>query len=373
MKTFNGFVLSEVNLSLDDIFKRDNRQRFIQLATSGKLINDKEETLPALDKNDSLIKHLESNYLKTKELSGLMKSSFGKTLGGLKIDKGANGFSGGRGSSPEPSGAEWEEIICCAYNMLAHKIDQGSAISKAGITGWKDKFDDYLPKGIEIVKNTFGDSPNNTMEHYGAGNSPLTKGWDKFFIDATGKSAPSPTRTPKTDMYIGKQHISLKKQGGSQLMSGGKAETLATLSFAYASVSDKVKTKKLDDAWDKLTKQIKTDFTKVKLPPSQTITKIKKDIKKEKKSKLLTLVKDSLKQNDLMTNAIRSILETPEVNRAVVREAMTGENKFKDSLPVSTHMMIFNSGGFGEYKAIDNKLVYHFDSERGLNVMHTFQ
>ena len=67
-------------------------------------------------------------------------------------------------------------------------------------------------------------------------------------------------------MYIGNQHISLKKYGGSQLMSGGQAETLATLAFAYEAVSPKVKTKALDDALKKLVTDIEKDFISFKLP-----------------------------------------------------------------------------------------------------------
>ena len=50
-------------------------------------------------------------------------------------------------------------------------------------------------------------------------------------------------------------------------MSGGQAETLATLAFAYeARVSPKVKTKALDDAWKKLVTDIEKDFISFKLP-----------------------------------------------------------------------------------------------------------
>ena len=87
------------------------------------------------------------------------------------------------------------------------------------------------------------------MEHFGSGSAKLNPRWDKYFIDATGKSAPSTTRIPKTDMYIGNQHISLKKAGGSQLMSGGKAESLATLAHVYDKIPSSVKTKEFNQAW----------------------------------------------------------------------------------------------------------------------------
>ncbi len=39
-------------------------------------------------------------------------------------------------------------------------------------------------------------------------------------------------KTPKTDLIYGKQKISLKKSGGSQLMSGGQAESISTFEAA---------------------------------------------------------------------------------------------------------------------------------------------
>ena len=112
--------------------------------------------------------------------------------------------------------------------MQSKNVDADKAKELAGVTkSWKDKFDPYLKTGHEIVKSAFG-RPSGIMEHFGSGSAKLTKGWDQYFIKTTGKPAGGPTKTPKTDMYIGKQHISLKKYGGSQLMSGGKAETLAT-------------------------------------------------------------------------------------------------------------------------------------------------
>jgi len=57
-------------------------------------------------------------------------------------------------------------------------------------------------------------------------------------------------------MMLANANISLKKYGGSQLMSGGKAETLATLGFAYDNTPDSIKTQAFDKAWKKLNNNI---------------------------------------------------------------------------------------------------------------------
>jgi len=267
-----------------------------------------------------------------------------------------------------PSGAQWEEIICVAYNMKSKGVDQANAIELAGIKKWNDKFNPFIPQGESIVAGAFGSSPKGVMEHHGSGSADLTKGWDDYFIQTTGKSAPSPTKTPKTDMYIGKQHISLKKQGGSQLMSGGKAETLATLAFAFNNVSSNIKTKEFSKAWDQMTNDILDKFITTKLPPKTTVTMVKKDIKAGKKDSFTNLVSQTLSDNNVMTDTISNLLQGKEIKEAVVFEAMTGNNKFNNPLPKSTHMMIFNSKGFGKYTPIDSKLVSHYASKTSFNI-----
>jgi len=268
----------------------------------------------------------------------------------------------------KPSGAEFESIICAAYNMKSKGIDKESAVKLAG-TEWKaDKFDAWLNVGQEIVKNAFGDKPSGKMEHYGAGTADLTDEWDSFFLKATGKKAGASTKTPKTDMYIGNQHISLKKYGGSQLMSGGKAETLATFMMAYDNVPTKVKTKKLDKAWNKLVQDIEKDFVTFSLPKGGQITDYKKAIKAGMRDKMTDWVKDKLEKQTIMTEVIRDILMTPEVNLEVVREAMTGNKKFKDKLPIANYIMKFDEVGKSEYVKIDDSYTKKVASQTKFNI-----
>jgi len=268
----------------------------------------------------------------------------------------------------KPSGAEFESIICAAYNMKSKGIDKESAVKLAG-TEWKaDKFDAWLNVGQEIVKNAFGDKPSGKMEHYGAGTADLTNEWESFFLKATGKKAGASTKTPKTDMYIGNQHISLKKYGGSQLMSGGKAETLATFMMAYDNVPTKVKTKKLDKAWNKLVQDIEKDFVTFSLPKGGQITDYKKAIKAGMRDKMTDWVKDKLEKQTIMTEVIRDILMTPEVNLEVVREAMTGNKKFKDKLPIANYIMKFDEVGKSEYVKIDDSYTKKVASQTKFNI-----
>lgn len=372
MLSFKQFLvkpqtISEGKITAADIFKRDNKKSFIDKAIKGELLDVTGNKIPKIPENSDLITFLNATNVADREVNEKIKSAFGKSLTALAIDKNLNGFS--KGGSGEPSGGEWEKIICCAYNMLSKNVDREAAIKLAKIDKWKPAFNHHLPIGLEIVKSTFGNTPKGVMEHYGESTANLTKEWDSYFISTTGKPATGPTRTPKTDMYIGSQHISLKKAGGSQLMSGGKAEALATLAFAYESIPKKIKENAFVKSWNSLTNQIEKDFINMNLPSGKTIKSIKKEIELNVKDKIVDSVRIAIDKHDEMTKTLREILSQPEVNKAIIFEAMTGKNKFKEKLPVASHMMKFSSDySRGNYEIIDERLIDKYASKTTFNI-----
>lgn len=265
-----------------------------------------------------------------------------------------------------PRGAEFENIICAAYNMKSLNQDKEKAIASAE-TQWKPLYDEWLEVGSKIVDNSFS-SPKGTMKHFGASSAPLTDTWESYFIKTTGKKASASTKTPKTDMYIGDQHISLKKYGGSQLMSGGKAETLATFAHAYNAVPYKEKSKTLDEAWNKLSDDIERDFVTFKLPKGGRINDFKSAIKEGVDDKLTNWVKDKLQKQTVMTEGLRDLLNNEAVNKEVVREAMTGNAKFADSLPKANYIMKFDEEGNSKYIKIDEKYTSYVASQTQFNI-----
>ena len=266
----------------------------------------------------------------------------------------------------KPTGAEFENIICAAYNMKSLKQDKKRAISSAQTT-WKPNFDDWLDVGEKIVSVSFP-RPKGTMKHFGSGSASLNSEWDSYFIKTTGKPAGASTKTPKTDMYIGKEHISLKKYGGSQLMSGGKAETLATLAAAYENLPKNIKSKALDDSWNSLTDQIEKEFVEFKLPEGGRINNFKTAIDAGVDDQMTNFVKDRLIKQKELTTTLAKLLNTKEVNKEVVREAMTGNMKFKESLPKATHILKFDENGKSNYVKIDDKYVDYVASQTSFNI-----
>lgn len=287
----------------------------------------------------------------------------------LLLGKGTVGKKAGAGN---PGGAEWEGIIVAAYNMKTQNTDLNNAIKLGEISKWDNKkLSPWLPVGKKIVDNAFKRS-SAKMTHYGSGSGTIKDEWNKIFIDMTGRGAPASTKTPKTDMYIGKQHISLKKKGGSQLMSGGKAEALATVTFAYNNMPTKLKTRSVNKVLNELKSDIEKEFTKVKLPAGKGIGAIRKDIQGGTRSQFLkkmkTILTKSDKAHDKMTSAIRQLTEIPEFKNNMVKEAMTGKNKFSDNLSVATHLLVFNENGNAKYTKIDDSYIKQVGMKTKFNI-----
>ena len=169
-------------------------------------------------------------------------------------------------------------------------------------------------------------------------------------------------------MYIGNMHISLKKYGGSQLMSGGQAESLATFAAAYDKIPSNVKSKSLDEGWKNLTERVEKEFTKFKLPKGTRINNFKDAIKAGVKDDITNFIKDQLNKQSEMTKALQDLFSTPEVQKEVVREAMTGNQKFAESLPISTHVMKWDEKGNSKNVKIDDSYVSYVSSKTSFNI-----
>lgn len=293
--------------------------------------------------------------VKSFDLDQYKADNFDKRPSAKKLDLGQGSINSSGG---ELKGDEWEVVICVCYNMRSKRVSLEEAKKLAGVDkSYKSKYDGALEVGFQLVDNAFR-NPTGVMEHFGSGSTKLTSAWDDYFIKHTGKSAQATTRTPKTDMYIGNERISLKKAGGSQLMSGGPAESLATLAFVYEALPQSMKTAEFQKTWNSLEKDIETKFTKVKLDKGKSTTDIKRDIKSGIKNEATQAIGEALVGHQGMQTAIRSIFESKEATKLLVKESMTGQNKFADKRAIASHIMVFDPDtGKASYKEIDDKLL----------------
>ena len=121
-----------------------------------------------------------------------------------------------------PSGAEYESIITVGYNQglppysLKNATDPG-AYKK--VYKWLNK-KQYKDEATALGK-TFRGITRGVMHQHGASKDGTSKLWKTY--------AQKSLDTPKTDMYTKTHNISLKKKGGSQLMSAAPKESIATI------------------------------------------------------------------------------------------------------------------------------------------------
>ena len=216
----------------DDLFKRDNQELFLKKAVEGSLVDTAGNSLPKLSDSNELIKLVksfseppESGSEEHNKLKALLKSELGVTQS--KFAKAGNGFS--PPSSGEPSGEEWEALISVAVHKYNDKKDwmSGDEWSRVGERFWSDYEKPAMKLG-EAFSKLFKVS---SIEQWGGGGIAgvtTSKQWQ-----------PAKNKTPKTDLYAGngKYKISLKKHGGSQLMSAGKDEAISTFDAAISTYS----------------------------------------------------------------------------------------------------------------------------------------
>ena len=161
-------------------------------------------------------------------------------------------------------------------------------------------------------------------KHMGSGSFSLLSSWSKH--GGTDK-------TPKTDLMIGKYRISLKKRGGSQLVSGAKGETLSI----FYSVAEQLNI--FDDIKKQFDEYIQQFVFKKKVDRNLTVGKIKKN-----KSDDEIVIADQMHKE--FTNILNEYFNINELfRREIIRETITGNNKFGNSEASATHVLIFDGKG----------------------------
>ena len=282
----------------------------------------------------------------------ILKNEDGKEFTVKQIVKTA--MFGGKGSSGEPSGADWEDIITHHYNVLIGKPGFDPSATKAV----EEKWDDFDEIGKTIAKNFSDKIGGGGMVQYGAGKSAsnLSDFWRNPAKGVKGGT----DGTPKTDMYTSNYQISLKKAGGSQLASGGQGETLSTFYAALQHFStDKAGTAIINDTM----KEIQDNFTKLATSYSKgDLEKIAKDKKKQGKlsdkdkaalEEFITTEEFHKKFNNEMIPKLNEISDAKEFKEWFIFEAMSGYSKFREKKAIASVCMEFNANNGSVTKFIE--------------------
>jgi len=315
----------------EDIFKRSNKSEFIKKGSKGELVDTDGNKLK-IKNNDAFLrlKKLISGVDDNSELDPSWKNLHKDAFGVLhsKVDKIANGFSTVSGSNPK--GEDWESIIAVAVNKeQGDKWNQGAEWKRA------QKFwGDWEKQGTKLGKEFIKKVGVKKLEQLGASTLPISKEWK------------GTNKTPKTDLIDGNKRISLKKAGGSQLLSAGKMEAISTVEAAMRMYSiDPNGKKKVESLLDNLENKM------IKLQSDDTITKLnkmrdQKNLSPADKKKIAELDQGQLFAKDLTTEMENLFNSEQLMKEFFCWEAATGENKFgKDSLGVANQVVTFKETG----------------------------
>ena len=223
---------------------------------------------------------------------------------------------------------DYEAAIVVGFHKITNqKLD----VEKSGIGAKTMAVLEANPAALEAgekiakaVKSHFK-LGNVKAEQYGRAKSKLTSFWKKY--GATDI-------TPKTDILIGDKRLSLKI-GIAQLMSGGKAESLATFYAAAESVSDEIK----KDPNYALTESIVNDFVTSTLAPGQLRPLIKSGENE-------VVNKGEKAHKDAMAAMSKLFESNRDFKIAFAREAMSGYMKYgKTSNSAAEFMLVASHDG----------------------------
>ena len=327
---FTNSYLTEGGMKPADLYKRKNKSSFVDRVNKGELVSVDGEVVSV--KDQSGWRELSSEISNSSEASDVpdLTKRVKKTLGVpfTKIDKIGNGFSTLTGK--DPTGEDWEAGITVGLDKLAGKNFMDSPEWERFGKYWAD-WEDQAMVTAKAFKSQLGISE---LKQTGSSRATLSKNWK------------GSNKTPKTDLLGGKERISLKKAGGSQLMSAGKDESISTLEAAMETYA--------------VHGQGKKEFAVLLNSFEENL------IKFSEKGQVSTLRKDpkhaaEFEIADAKTAQINQDIEN-YINNSIgfkshfCWEAATGHTKFgQDTWPTATLIVTFKgTGGIDNYLKLDS-------------------
>ncbi len=346
---FNDIELLEAKMTKADLFKRKNKTIFIGLADSGDLLDEKGDKLTVKDKTQwkELKKELEGAS-DTDELPNWTPKNLNKVFGVAlgSIEKTGNGM--GRSASGDPTGEDWEAGISVGlyYNNNNGKLPLDSP-------EW-ERFEKYWENwSVQAIKTAKEFAKAVKVKEIEQTGSKKVKG---LATEWKGTNT-----TPKTDLLSGNKRISLKKSGGSQLLSAGKFEAISTIEAAMRRYSASKKGQdKINNLIDNLEEKM------IKLSTKDTINKItdlydkdKKTLTPQEEKKIAEYELGDAYAKELTTEMEELFNSGPSGKKMkdyFCWEAATGEGKFgKDTWPTANQLVTFKeAGGLADYMELYN-------------------
>ena len=320
-KTIEDKLLFEASY-LDDIYKPGHKIIFNKQKPPKWAPNLKNgDMLTIIEDDESIVTNGDGEFVKTLELPDGKKIR----IAASRRDGGnANLFIHAKKGGATPKGEDWEALIICAYNGIVESSDEW----KRAQVFWPN----YGSDAKKISKSFKKIIKSSELSQLGSSTAALSSDWG------------GTNKTPKTDILgDANEKISLKKAGGSQLMSGGKVEAIATFNASMKMVGEK-KPKKLKLFLDNLETKMG------KMSENGTITALKKT--RDSGEKLTPEQEKTIAEMDqLQLNAkeinkdMETIFKDEYFKNCFCFEAATGTSKFSDKNAIANKLIEFNTNG----------------------------
>ncbi|MDB2399686.1 hypothetical protein N9W01_00310 [bacterium] len=221
-----------------------------------------------------------------------------------------------------PSGEDWESLIIVAYNNTFEGYEWERA----------EKFwADYGNDARKIADSFKKEIKSKSLSQLGASTAPLNSDW--------GGS----NKTPKTDILgDSDERISLKKAGGSQLMSGGQEEALATFDAAMKMVGEN-KPKILDSFLNTLEDKMGRMSQKGTISALEALRDSGEKLTPEQETAIAEMQQLQLNAQEINKD-MSSVFKDIYFKSCFCFEAATGTNKFADKNAIANELIEFNPG-----------------------------
>lgn len=230
-------------------------------------------------------------------------------------------------------GEIFENVICEAWNSKGESLgDYEKEVSKRGLDPVAVAKNIY--KSLVDAKIMDDDETLTKLD-----NVPTTT--DEWY--ELGMYTKKPNTTPKTDIIVSSKKgvkISVKEESGARLMSGAINETIATIRVAIRESNNKALKDFADDIFKKL--EGKETRGRIKGTTAAILKKLglreNPDVEPDDESEKIIWGIEQAKRE--LAALIEEIKKFPDVYRALLHEAITGDVKFGENNPASANYIL---------------------------------
>jgi hypothetical protein len=279
------------------------------------------DVLTIVDDDPSVKTYGSGDFVKTLQLpNGNKVRVASSNRGGGNADLFIHSSRGGA----SPKGEDWEALIVCANNG----IDESSKEWKRAKVFWST----YGEDAKKIADAFRGIIKSKKLSQLGSSTAAINPDWG------------GTNKTPKTDILGDSgEKISLKKAGGSQLMSAGSNEAIATFNAAIKMVGEN-EPKSLKSFLDTLESKMGKMTEKTTITALEKLRDSGETLTPSQQKAIAEMEKLQLNAKEI-TNDMQSIFKDMYFKTCFCFEAATGTNKFSDKNAVANQLIEFEPSG----------------------------